>query len=319
MQPSIPQNPTTAEVRAQELVPKGPGANPNLVAMAGNDNVTIKPDVKQIISKELILYHNKVTAAILDEDSDDEVVKLRHAALASIRSDPGLQQLVPYFITFVAEKVTHSLKNIFVLRQMLELTSALIASKQLFLEPYAHSLAPPVLTCLLGRRLGDASTSQKETYELRDYAASLLGLICKKYAKSSKKIRERLARTCLKHWLDYPPKPLEVQYGAISGLVAIGGPETVRALIVPNLKAYGEVLEKAMNGGGAERENDVRMVLGAVIKALGRLADDSVGTLSRNAEFDERREELVALLGPLIGEKVAEMGDARVTMAVLEN
>ncbi|TVY53770.1 Transcription initiation factor TFIID subunit, partial [Lachnellula suecica] len=139
VQPSIPQNPTTAEARATELVPKGPGANPSLAAMAGNDNVAFKPLVKHVVSKELILFFDKIRGAILDEDPDTEVLNLRKSALESVRQDPGLHQLVPYFVQFVAEKVTHSLHNTFVLQQMMELTSAMIANKSLFIEPYVAS------------------------------------------------------------------------------------------------------------------------------------------------------------------------------------
>ena len=143
VQPSIPQNPTTAESRSQELLPKGPGANPALAALAGNDNVAVKPSVKHIVSKELILYFDKIQAAILDENPDEEVVRLRHAALGSVRDDPGLHQLVPYFINFIMDRVTHNLDDTFTLKQMMELTNALIENKSLFLDPYASSLSAP--------------------------------------------------------------------------------------------------------------------------------------------------------------------------------
>ena len=132
VQPSIPQNPTTADSRSQELVPKGPGANPNISAINGNDNVTVKPLVKHILSKELLLYFEKICGALLDEASDE----YRLAALASIRTDPGLHQLVPYFQQFIAEKVTHNLKDLFVLTQMVNLTAAMLENDSLFVDPY---------------------------------------------------------------------------------------------------------------------------------------------------------------------------------------
>ena len=135
VQPSIPQNPTTADSRNQELVPKGPSANPNLAAMSGNDNVTVKPLVKHVLSKELQLYFEKICSALLDESNNE----YRLAALASIRSDPGLHQLVPYFVQFIAEKVTHNLKNIFVLTQTIQLTSAMLENKSLYVDPYVSS------------------------------------------------------------------------------------------------------------------------------------------------------------------------------------
>ena len=100
--------------------------------MSGNDNVTVKPLVKHILSKELQEYFDKVTKALLDETSTD----YRNAALASIGGDPGLHQLVPYFVQFVAEKVTHSIKNIFVLTQMMELVHSMLNNKTLYIDPY---------------------------------------------------------------------------------------------------------------------------------------------------------------------------------------
>ena len=132
VQPSIPQNPTTAESRNQELAPKGSNANPNLAAMSGNDNVTVKSLVKHVLSKELQQYFEKVCSALLDESNNE----YRVAALASIGSDPGLHQLVPYFVQFIAEKVTHSFKDIFVLTQMMELTHSMLNNTSLFLDPY---------------------------------------------------------------------------------------------------------------------------------------------------------------------------------------
>jgi transcription initiation factor TFIID subunit 6 len=124
------------------LVAKGPGANPNLAAISGNDNTTTKPMVKHILSKELQLYFDKITIAILDENNDD----YRLSAFSSVRNDPGLHQLVPYFVQFIAEKVTHGLKSIFVLTQMMHLTDALLNNESIFVEPYVrlHLLPPPI-------------------------------------------------------------------------------------------------------------------------------------------------------------------------------
>ncbi|KAI5305318.1 Non-classical phosphatidylinositol transfer protein (PITP), partial [Ascosphaera pollenicola] len=113
VQPSVPQNPSTSDSRVSELLPKGPNANANLAAMSGRDNVNVKPLVKHILSKELQLYFEKVCAAILDETNDD----FRLSALSSLREDPGLHQLVPYFVQFISEKVTHGLKDLFILTQ----------------------------------------------------------------------------------------------------------------------------------------------------------------------------------------------------------
>jgi transcription initiation factor TFIID subunit 6 len=138
VQPSIPQNPTSAESRNLELVSKGPNANPNLAAMSGHANVGVKPLVKHILSKELQLYFEKVCNAFLDESSEE----YRTSAYSSLREDPGLHQLVPYFVQFISEKVTHSLKDIFVLTQVMHMAEALIQNKSLYVDPYV-SVPPP--------------------------------------------------------------------------------------------------------------------------------------------------------------------------------
>lgn len=112
-----------------------------MAAMAGSENVTVKPLIKHVLSKELQLYFEKICSALLD-DSNNEY---RIAALASIRSDPGLHQLVPYLVQFVAEKVTHNLKNLFVLTQMMQLTTAMLENSNLYIDPYVQKILVPVL------------------------------------------------------------------------------------------------------------------------------------------------------------------------------
>ena len=111
VQPTIPQNPTAADTRHLELVSKGPNANANLAAMSGNENVNVKPLVKHILSNELQLYFERVCNAFLDESNEE----FRNSAFSSLKEDPGLHQLVPYFVQFISEKVTHNIKDIFVL------------------------------------------------------------------------------------------------------------------------------------------------------------------------------------------------------------
>ncbi|KFY69789.1 hypothetical protein V499_09768 [Pseudogymnoascus sp. VKM F-103] len=315
VQPSIPQNPTTAEARTQELVPKGANANPTLTALTGNDNVGFKPQVKHILSKELMLYFEKIRTAILDTDPDDDVVRLRVAALASVENDESLQQLVPYFVQFIAEKVTHNTKNIFVLQTMMELASALTRNERLFIDPYTTTLCSSVLTCLVGRGLTNATPVEvKDHYKLREFSASLLGHIAKKYAKSSQQLKPRLARTVLKYFLN-PKKPLDQHYGAISGLVAVGGPESVRMLIIPNLKAYNSVLAK----GQTESPLDAEMVVAALMKAIRTLEEDAAVLANGNGNgIEELSAQVEELVGPIIGGQISKLGDHKLEKAILE-
>ncbi|KAI9665584.1 MAG: hypothetical protein M1829_005663 [Trizodia sp. TS-e1964] len=314
VQPSIPQNPTTADLRSQDLIPKGPGANPYLAALNGSETVTVKPLVKHIISKELQQYFERICDAVLDEESDE----YRAAAFGSLRTDPGLHGLVPYFVQFIAEKVTHNLKNIFLLTQMMHLASALLDNESIYVHPYIASIIPSVLTCLIGRKLGNNNSAPTAHFTLRELAASLIGVICRKYSKASHTLKPRLARTCLKHFLD-PNKPSGVHYGCILGLQAIGGSETIRVLVLPNLKAYDGVLKDNMLED-VSRRIEAEFVLGAIVKSLMTLEEDYHANMTNGSSGDgglELRNKLMDTLGEVIGAKIFELGRPRLSYALL--
>lgn len=271
-----------------------------------------------MVSKELILFFDKIRAAILDEDPDMEAVALRESALESVRGDPGLHQLVPYFVQFVAEKVTHSLNNLFVLRQMMELTAAIISNKSLFIDPYVAALAPPVLTCLVGRNLGREGDSLKEQYQLRDLAASLAGIIAGKYGATSHELRPRLVRTCLKTFLD-PTRSLGEHYGAVSGLTAIGGADGTRALILPNIKNYEWVIRKAQTEFG-ENDEGVMMIIAAIMKAITGLTEGQTRPLTNGTNgITGESTSIEEYLGTIIGSRVVGIGNHELNKNILES
>ncbi|KAJ5831950.1 Transcription initiation factor TFIID complex 60 kDa subunit [Penicillium riverlandense] len=312
VQPSIPQNPTAADSRNLELVSKGPNANSTLAAMSGTGDVAVKPLVKHVLSKELQLYFEKVCSAFLDETSED----YRTSGYSSLREDPGLHQLVPYFVQFIAEKVTHSLKNIFVLTQVMHMAEALVQNKSLYVDPYIASLVPSILTCLIGRQLGGAN-DVAEQFALRDLAASLLGLIAKKYSHSSHMLKPRLVRSCLKNWLD-PSKPFGAHYGAIIGLHAVGGAEVVRVLILPNLSDYSKLLADGLEDSA--RRPAAERVLVALLAVLASLNDGRPSLTNGHpaAVTEELRSRLVDKVGDLIADKIAEAGEVQLAYVILE-
>jgi len=324
VQPAIPQNPTSAETSSKELLPKGPGANPALAALAGNDNVSFRPAVKHVISKELILYFDKIQAAILDEDPDEEKIRFRAAALESVRSDPGLHQLLPYFVTFITNQVTHRLDDTFVLRQMMELTEAVIANPHMFLEPYASALSAPVLTCLIGRHLGAGSEDGRdavvEQYKLRELAASLLGTIAKKYSRANSLLRPKLTRTCLKAFLD-PTRSPAVLFGAVKGLAEVGGPEAVRVLLIPNLRPFDEAILRPLREKGEGAGLELEALLGGIMAALWSLCNGPREALEAKTGppvEESVRNELVEFVGETVGEQVARSRKEALIKAVLE-
>ena len=341
VQPSIPQNPTSAEYKHQELLPKGPNTSSNLAAISGSDSVSVKPLVKHILSKELQLYFERVCSALLDENDDE----YRLAALASLRTDPGLHQLVPYFVQFISEKVTHNLKDLFVLTQMIHLASAMLENPSLYVEPYVASIVPPILTCLIGRRLGNggnatgaaSSADPLAHFALRDISASLLLTIARKYGKSSNTLKPRLARTCLRHFLD-PNKLFGSHYGALVGLQGLTGPEGVRTLVLPNLKDYEALVLKDGMAADEGKKAEAEMVVKAIMAGLESLERDSkvmlslsngskksaeTGNDNGNGGGDEKqrreRARLVEMVGEIIGDRVLQTTRQSLIQAVLSS
>jgi|SRR5579862_5682787 len=107
VQPAIVQNPTPAELKSSEYqstnATQGPASS--LAAVSGAEGVETKQQVKHILSKELQLYFERIANALTNEEAES----VRETAIASLRTDPGLHQLVPYLVAFIAEKV-HTLR-----------------------------------------------------------------------------------------------------------------------------------------------------------------------------------------------------------------
>ena len=130
-------------------------------------------------------------------------------------------------------------------------------------------------------------------------------------------LKPRLARTCLKHFLD-PTKPLGANYGGIIGLQAIGGAEIIRASVVPNLKEYTSMLKDVLDDETKNVEGD--MVIEALMEALLSLAADTVGVVNgmANGHAAEMKQAVVEKIGSLMAEKVMETGNSRLVKAIVE-
>lgn len=215
---------------------------------AGDKDVEVKPLVKHVLSKELKLYFDKVVEVLISTEPEKE--NLREAALSSLRTDPGLHQLVPYFIQFVAEQITNQLRNIEVLITMLEVISALYDNKTIFLDPYVHALMPCILTLLLAKRIGapvkenadDAAITEllRGQFAVREFAALLLEHVINSYGSSYSTLKPRVTRTLLRALLD-PSKPIGTHYGALLGLEKMGT-EVIKLVLVGNLKMWSKLV-----------------------------------------------------------------------------
>ncbi|CDP13771.1 unnamed protein product [Coffea canephora] len=254
VQPAIPEN-ATLEVQSD-----------NRKAEYREDGVSVdvKLPVKHVLSRELQLYFEKITELTVSRSSSI----LFKEALVSLATDSGLHPLVPYFAYFIADEVSRNLNNSYQLIGLMRLVWSLLQNPHIHIEPYLHQLMPSVMTCLVAKKLGNKFSDNH--WELRNFTADLVALICKRYGHVYHNLQPRVTRTLVHTFLD-PTKALPQHFGAIQGLAALG-PSVVRLLVLPNLEPYLRLLEPEMllekQKNGMNRL-EAWHVYGALIRAVG--------------------------------------------------
>ncbi len=324
VQPAIPQNPLESEIRS--LLPASRGAITNVLnnndsAVTSNNNTTnghstnnnstsgtsskdteIKPLVKHVLSKELQLYFDKVIQALTNQEDTEEALHFKQAALTSLRSDPGLHQLVPYFVQFISEQITHNLNNIALLSTMLEVIYSLLSNDNIFLDPYIHALMPCILTLLLAKRIG--SNNDDEHFAVRDFASSLLEHVCKNYGKAYTTLKPRVTRTLLKAFLD-SNKPVGTLYGAIIGLKNLGD-EVIRIIILGNLQNWSLIVLDSL------KTDEKSLLIGTIIKALRSLIRENAPDDEMDVEISEDdKQKLQKRVGDELANEIIKQDDSK--------
>jgi transcription initiation factor TFIID subunit 6 len=161
VQPLIPENPPaipregdTADASKAGVISTAgvtrPGATAPTAAPGQNKTQQLQQQqlVKQVLSRELQLYYTRLTSSLLPGADDVVDSTKRGAALASLRSDAGLQALLPYLVRWVGEGVVAILKteddaefeaNGSTLEMYMDAIAALLDNTTLFVEPYVRA------------------------------------------------------------------------------------------------------------------------------------------------------------------------------------
>ncbi|XP_010913968.1 transcription initiation factor TFIID subunit 6 [Elaeis guineensis] len=259
VQPAIPENaPVEAIVAPSEIKRSEHSKEDGLP-------VDIKLPVKHVLSRELQLYFDKITALIVSR-SDSILFK---EALESLATDSGLHPLVPYFSYFIADEISRSLNDLPLLFALMRVVRSLLRNPHIHIEPYLHQLMPSMITCIVAKRLGHRIADNH--WELRDFAANLVASVCRRFGHVYHNLQYRLTRTLLNAFLD-PSKAMTQHYGAIQGLAALGT-SVVRVLILPQLETYMQLLEPEMQLEKQKNEmkrKEAWHVYGALMCAAGK-------------------------------------------------
>lgn len=217
--------------------------------------------------------------------------------------------------------------------------SALLSNPTIYLEPYIAYIVPPVLTCCIGKHLGGSTTqsssNSSETvngtsvngnghnttsvahFQLRDLAASLLHYISTHYETSSSTLKPRIARTCLKNFLD-PNKPLGTHYGSLLALISITGPDGVKMLVLPNLKVYDEVLKEA--SADDSRKVEAEFVTATILKGLEMLerSQGRGNAVNGAVNLGAMKDRLVEKVGEVVADRIVSSGRSGMAQVILE-
>ncbi|XP_034925063.1 LOW QUALITY PROTEIN: transcription initiation factor TFIID subunit 6-like [Populus alba] len=257
VQPAIPEN---VPIEALGVISDGKKSDYKDDGLS----IDVKLPVKDILSRELQLYFEKVTE-LTKRRSESAIFK---QALVSLATDSGLHPLVPYFIQFIADEVSRNLNNFSLLFAVMRIARSLLQNPYIHIEPYLHQLMPSIITCLVAKRLGNRFSDNH--WELRNFTANLVASICKRFGHAYHNLQPRIMRTLVHAFLD-PTKSLPQHYGSIQGLAALG-PGVVRLLILPNLEPYLLLLEQEMLLEKQKKEikrHEAWQVYGALTRAAG--------------------------------------------------
>ncbi|KAJ3026635.1 UNVERIFIED_CONTAM: hypothetical protein HDU68_005307, partial [Siphonaria sp. JEL0065] len=287
---------------------------PILVSSSNPEIVTVNGEtlVKSVLSKELQMYHDKITESIMSVNAPPQIQAL---AVDSLETDPGIQPLLPYFVQFMTQKITKHLRNLKIMWAMMRMTRALLNNKNLFAEPYLHQMMPNVITCIVSKRISESPLD--DHYALRRFASELASHICLTYSATYPTLQPRVTKTLLRAFLD-PLKPNATHYGAIVGLAGLGN-QVVKMLIRPNVKAFTqECLNAHLKSSVDFEKRDAEMVFDALVDVLHKhvLAEyqetekavlaQSPGRF-KQPTLQDLESEFVCVFGDKIGVKVASL------------
>ncbi|XP_078613037.1 transcription initiation factor TFIID subunit 6-like isoform X2 [Branchiostoma floridae x Branchiostoma japonicum] len=260
VQPSIPENPPPVPKEDQHAADRPPGVTakppgkdgtkpagkPGKAEVKGLPSevagVKLKPVLTHELSVEQQLYYREITEACVGSCESR-----RAEALQSLATDPGLHQMIPRFSTFVCEGVRVNVvqSNLALLIYLMRMVKALMDNTTLHLEKYLHEVIPAVATCILSKQLCQRPDVDNH-WALRDFAARLMGNMCRNFSSNINNIQSRMTKTYTKILHD-EQSHLATRYGALAGLAEMGH-DVVKSLLIPKLKEEGEKVKTLMEG-----------------------------------------------------------------------
>jgi transcription initiation factor TFIID subunit 6 len=231
--------------------------NPLPVADKGKRDVagSNAVDLPLSLPKEMQHFFSRTTGLMLASDG-----AALPAVLHALRSDVGIQDLVPYYSRFIYQQVKANTKSLPMLKVLVSAAAALIANNSLHMEFHVQQLLPAIFTCIVAARL--SSSPSENHWAVRSLAADVIAQSCRKYSEVCPDLHARVCKTyldtvtaALTTLIDGNKEQAGTQaqrsaalstlYGGLVGLSALGQ-AVIKALVLPRVAVVNVALEGAL-------------------------------------------------------------------------
>jgi len=180
------------------------------------------------LSKELQTLYSRITGIILASESTAGL----SAALQVLRTDTGIQELVPFFSKFFYQQIKLNTKRLSLLLNVIKAIKSLLSNSSISLEFHLQQLLPAVFTCVVAAKLSNLPS--EDHWTLRLLAADLIADFSVRFSTQFPDLHPRVCKT----YLDAieADKSLSTMFGGLAGLSSMGT-NVIRTLLLPALKS----------------------------------------------------------------------------------
>jgi len=234
--------------------------------------------VSDVVNSDLQLYFIRIINLLRDDS-----VYSKDTELFRLSTEVGIHQLLPYFLQFIFGQISLHCQDLQLMDILISMTSALVKNPALGSELYVHSFLKIAFVALVGSDLTTAV--HDDDTRLRDHAAELLSLICRKYSVSYPGI-ESAIHNQLVLYLFKADNSLAAHYGALSGIRSLGVKSMMA--VMPQLKSYYKIVSleaKSADSRQAAAVGRIALLLRQIMDAtrgeeMGERERGSVGELA---------------------------------------
>lgn len=180
------------------------------------------------LSKELQTLYSRITGIILASESTAGL----SAALQVLRTDTGIQELVPFFSKFFYQQIKLNSKRLSLLLNVIKAIKSLLSNSSISLEFHLQQLLPAVFTCVVAAKLSNLPS--EDHWTLRLLAADLIADFSVRFSTQFPDLHPRVCKT----YLDAieADKSLSTMFGGLAGLSSMGT-NVIRTLLLPAVKS----------------------------------------------------------------------------------